>query len=391
MTARRIRVLQVITRLVTRGVPRHVLNLATHLDPERFDVEVLAGEGLESEGSLWPEALSKGVVTHRLTALQREINPRKDMAALWGISRTIRRGSFDVIHTHISKAGILGRLAANWAGIPTVHTYHGNVEELERSSPSGRAYLACERRAARSTTALLAISEGVREHLLRLKIGRPEQYRVVPNGIDVSAFAAQTNTPSIHRVWRQGTHPTIGCVGSLTREKGVDVLLQAVPRIAERFQDLSVVIVGDGPLRNELERQARTLGIEAHVTFVGVSEDVRSWLSKFDVSVVSSRREGQSIALVEAMASGNPVVATRVGGVPEVLDNGAYGVLVEPEDPEALATAINLLLADVGLRQGLGKLGRQAVERNYSVQRMTKQVAQVYEEVCATAQRPEEG
>ena len=369
-----------VTRLVARGVPRHVLDLAIHLDRERFEVEVLAGIGLESEGSLWEEASANQVVTHRLDHLQRKVNPPRDMAALVGISHRIQCGRYDLIHTHISKAGILGRLAAKWARVPCVHTYHGNVGELETRTPVSRAYLACERWAARSSTALLAVSNDVRDHLLELGIGHREQYRIVPNGIDMSRFSA--GHQGIPR--SQVAYPTIGCVCSLTPEKGVDVLLRAVPRIAERFPDLKVCIVGDGPLRAELEDQARDLGVSERVRFTGVTSDVQSWLATFDVFVSCSRREGQGKALMEAMAMGIVAVATRVGGVPELIRDGVHGVLVDSEDSAGLADALNSLLGDADRRRVLGDEGRCIVEKGYSMERMVDEMAGVYEAVAPT-------
>jgi glycosyltransferase involved in cell wall biosynthesis len=374
---RKIRVLQVVTRLVARGVPRHVLDLATHLDPERFEVEVLAGQGLSSEGSLWPEAEHSGIVTHRLNSLQREVNPLKDTAALLGIMRRLRAGRYDVVHTHISKAGILGRLAAKWAGIPCVHTYHGNVGELESNSFASRLYLAIEQWAARSSSALLAVSDEVRDHLLRLGVGRAEQYQVVPNGIDLSKFCLTQDDVAQDR----SKSPSIGCVCSLTHEKGVDILLESIPQIIRQFPDLRVFVVGDGPLRAELEGRARDLGVNESVTFAGVTSDVPSWLSQFDVFALPSRREGHPIALLEAMAMGVAVVATRVGGVPELVKDGVHGLLVETEDSDRLAEALITLLTDAERRRVLAEVGMLMVREQYGLERMAEQVAAAYNDV----------
>jgi len=366
-----------VTRLVVRGVPRHVVDLASHLDPARFEVEILAGRGEPGEGSLWEEAAARGLVTHRVEALQRAAHPVRDVLALAALYRRIKQGHYDVVHTHISKAGVLGRLAAKWAAAPAiVHTYHGKVEELEGGSPASRVYVACERRVARAAHALIGVSEAIEEHLLGMGVGTAEQYRVIPNGIDLEWFGPEAEWPR-----PEGLHgqPLIGCVCSLTREKGVDVLLRAMGPLVQSYPQLQLCVVGDGPLRAELEREARQLGVGEHVVFAGIAPDVRPWLAAFDLFVLPSRTEGTPRALLEAMAMGTAVVATRTGGTPEIVENGVTGVLVEPEDASDLGRGIGGMLGDATRREALAEAGHERVQTGFGLGGMVEGVSAVYE------------
>lgn len=377
-----VRVLQIVTRLAVRGVPRHVIELAAGLNRERFAVEVLAGRSEPGEGELWTEAEERGLKTWFVPALQRAVNPVADASAYTMLSRRIRQGQYDIVHTHISKAGILGRLAARRGDVPVVvHTYHGRVQELQGRSLKSRFFRACEQRAARWSQLLIAVSQATVGQCLDGGIGRIDQYRVIHNGIDLPRFLD----------YREGMRPfagpagapVVGAVGSLTAEKGVDVLLQTMPGLLGRYPRLQLCVVGDGPLRSQLQKMARELGIGEQVHFPGIVADVRTWLAHFDVLVAPSRREGLPTVLLEAMALGRPVVASRVGGIPEIVTDGVSGLLVPADVPDELGQAIDLLLRDKGKRLGMGQAGRERVVERFGLEEMLRQTESAYEELLA--------
>ena len=375
---RKIRVLQIVTRLVVRGVPRHVLDLATHLDRDRFEVEVLAGRGEPNEGSLWEEAWDRGVVTHKVEALQRAVNPITDLRAYRAIFKRIRKGRYDVVHTHISKAGVIGRLAASRVGgAAIVHTYHGNIEELERKTLVSRAYLKFEQLAADVSDALIAVSGDVMTKTCGMGIGAREQFRVIPNGIDLAEFDP---TRDWGRPDGLSGKPIIGMIGSLTPEKGVDVLLEAMPAVVKQIPTVQLSILGDGMLKGELQGQAERLEIAPNVHFAGAVSDVRSWLAAFDLLVLASRREGMGRVLMEAMAMGVPVIGTRVGGIPEVIEDGVNGRLVDSEDSPALSATILELLSDPETCQGQIREGMRSI-REFGIERVGGEIGKVYEQL----------
>mgnify|MGYP003733864647 CR=1 FL=1 len=257
----RIRVLQIITRLAARGAPRHVLDLALRIDSERFDVSILTGTPEPDEGDLLDEARRRGLCVDVIAQMCRPVRPIQDLVALYKIFRFIRRGRYSVVHTHISKAGILGRIAAWLARTPVVlHTYHGPVEEL-----SNPVLLAVERWVARRTDILIAVSPGVVEHQLALRLGRAEQYEVIPNGIDHEWYQSSTGQVDALRA-SLGGQPVIGTIGSLTAEKGTEGLINAAATLREGFPELRVCIVGDGH---------RSQGTTAERVFPDVRDAVR--------------------------------------------------------------------------------------------------------------------
>jgi len=357
-------------------VPRHVLDIALHLDPERFEVEVLAGSGELWEGSLWEEAEQQGVVTHRIESLQRAVHPVKDAVSFWKLYRKMRQGRYDVVHTHISKAGFLGRLAARCASVPVVvHTYHGRIEELDSGTVRGWVLRACERIAAAVSDALVAVSAAEIRQKLAVGIGCGEQYQVIHAGIDLRRYDSEQD-------WQRPAavtgDPVIGTIGTLTHEKGIDSLINALPTVVARHPGLQLCIVGAGPMESRLRELAERTGVESAIHFAGVVEDVRPWLSAFDLLVQPSRSEGLALAVLEAMAMGVAVLATDVGGMAEAVEDGVNGMLVPAGDTEQLAEALSTSLSDRSRLKKLGQAGATSV-RSFSLECSLKELGALYE------------
>ena len=374
----RIRVLHIVTRLAVRGVPRHVLDMASGLDRERFEVEVLTGSIEKGEGDLSAQVRERGLVLHRVPSLQREIDLFRDIRAQRSIFRIVANGSYDIVHTHISKAGILGRLAARWAKVPVVlHTYHGLVDEVISSSIKGEIFRFCERRAAGWSDALVAVSGHVARQWQDISVGMGEQYRVVPNGIDTDYFARAEGLALTG-------DPRLVVVASLTREKGIDVLLRAMSSVIAEFPGSELYVVGDGPLRSSLEGLASELNLHSGVHFVGIQSDVRPYLAACDLALLPSLREGFGLVAVEAMAVGRAVVASHTGGIPEVVIAGETGLLVPPGDDQALADAVISLLKNPERRREMARAGSIRAERDFSLERALASLQALYEELLAT-------
>jgi glycosyltransferase involved in cell wall biosynthesis len=376
-------VLQIVTRLVVGGAPRHVVQLAAGLDPGRYQVEILAGREEAGETPIWDEAKRLGLKTVRLEALRRPLSPLDDWAAYRQIYRHISDGGFDIVHTHISKAGILGRLAARRAGVPVVvHTYHGVAEEVRGSSWRSQALRWAESRAAKASDALLAVSHEAALELQHAGVGLAGQYRIIGNGIDIERFRPLT-VPALTTDQLAGVPegvPVVGTAARLGPEKGIEVLLQAVPFLSRDFPQLRVCIFGDGSERERLEKEAADLGLGERVFFGGNITDVRPWLARFDAVVLPSRTEGLSSLVLEALAMERPVVASRVGGIPTVVLDGETGVLVPPGDPQALAAGLAKVLTDPDRARAWGVAGRRLVEAEFSLDHMVHRVEAVYQE-----------
>ena len=374
------KVVHVITRLTLGGSTENTVLSVASLAGAGHDCLLVAGAE-QSEPAVVGAARARGCRVELMRSLVRQPSPIRDVRALVGLVRLFRRERPHLVHTHTSKAGFLGRLAARLAGVPrVVHTPHGHVFYGGYYGPAlTAAFVWLERLTARWTDRIVVLTErGAEEHLAR-GIGRPQQYVPIPSGVDTGALRARAPAREAARV-RLGLSraaPIVAGIGRLVPIKGFDVLVASLPKVRARVPAASVLLVGDGPERRALEARARALGVSAHVCVTGVPEDVVPYVVAADVVAVPSRNEGMGRVLVEALAPGVPVVATRVGGIPSVLDGGRYGVLVPPDDPAALADALIELLSDPVRRAELGQAGRARAEE-FTVEVMTTRIADVY-------------
>ncbi len=370
------RVLHVITRLVVGGAQENTLLTVRGLQARGYHVELAAGPQTGPEGSL---AVPEGIPFHLVPTLVREVRPLADLRALWDLYRLMRRG-YDLVHTHTSKAGVLGRIAARLARVPVmVHTPHGHVYHGYGGRLRSYLFACAERMLARWTHALVALTDSERQEHLRERVGRPEQWRVIPSGIEVERY----RVPSPLRRTDLGLPEEaflVGCVARLVEVKGVDDAIEATARMVRLDQRVRLVLVGDGPLRARLEEQAARCGIGDRVHFLGVRRDVPHLLPLFDVLVLPSRNEGMGRVLLEAAAAGVPVVATRVGGAQDVVREGETGLLVPASDPPALAAAVACLAADAERRRQMACAARAWVGEKWSAESMVRDLEAAYRE-----------
>jgi glycosyltransferase involved in cell wall biosynthesis len=336
-----------------------------------------AGRPAPSEGELTDEA----VHVHHLP-LVRPVRPASDARSFVAVRRLLRATRPRVLHTHMAKAGTVGRLAALSVrtGRPRlVHTYHGHVLDGYFGRATQRTFIEVERRLARRTDVLIAISPEVRDELLDLGIGRADQYRVISFGLELDPFRLVDGPRGDLRA-QLGLDPHIplvGVVGRLVPIKAVDVLIKAMTRLP----DVHLAVLGDGDQRSELEALATKLDIAHRVHFTGWWRDIASAMSDFDIVALSSNNEGTPVALIEALAAARPVVATDVGGVRHVVHDGDNGLLVPAGDPDALARALDTLLKDPGLRRRFGLAGRDRAVTQFGSARFVAEMAQLYDEL----------
>jgi len=370
-----IRVLHIITRLDVGGSTENTVISVTRMPRPEFVCSLISGQTTDPPPGV-AESLSRaGVPWIQLRHLRRPVNPIADCRVLWQLRRAIRQMGADIVHTHSSKAGFLGRLAARAAGVPhIVHTPHGHVFEGYFSPVTTRAFTALERLAALWTDRIITLSDSEAQDHLRLRIGRPGQFVTIPSGVDLD-----TVRPASPAFLVSG-RPVIGTVARLVPVKGLQHLIDAAPEILRRCPDARFLLVGDGEMRPALQAQADALGLSDRIVFTGFREDIPALIAGMDVFVLPSINEGMGRVLVMAMALGKPIVATRVGGVAELLGDGEAGLLVPPRDPAALAEATTALLQDATRASALAEAGRRRAPR-YSADAMLAALAKVYREV----------
>ncbi len=379
---RRIRVLHVITRMVLGGAQENTLLTATRLDRARYDVTLASGPTAGPEGTLEPRIPST-LPFVRVPELVRDPHPAKDPVALLRLYRLMRRGRFDIVHTHTTKAGLLGRIAAAWARVPViVHTPHGHAFHDYLGARGSAALCAVERVLARRTTRIICLTDAERDDHLRLRIGAPERFTVIHSGVDLDRFRPGQGAGE-HARRKLGLAPgvpLIGCVARLVPVKGVQYLLEAMPAVRAAVPGATAVFVGDGPLRPALEARAAARGLQSGAVFLGLRDDVAELLAAFDVVVLPSLNEGMGRAAVEALAAGRPVVASRISGIQDVVADGETGLLVPPQDPAALAAALIRCLRDPALRARFGQRGPASVGR-FGAQAMLDGIDTLYQEL----------
>ncbi|MGH7331322.1 MAG: glycosyltransferase family 4 protein [Candidatus Rokuibacteriota bacterium] len=380
----RIRVLRVVARLNVGGPAMHVTLLTERLDSARYDSLLVAGTAAPSEGdylTLRGRPLER---LHMIPALGREIQGVQDLRALVALLALVLRFRPHIVHTHAAKAGTLGRLAALVGRVPIiVHTYHGHVFRGYFSPRRTRAFLTIERWLARRTNRLLAVSETVRSELLTLGIGTPKRLTVMPLGLDLGPFRDCDQGRGFLRAELAvgDAVPLVGIVARLVPIKAHEMFLEAAAVVARRLPDCRFVVVGDGERRAELETLARNLGLGERVRFLGWRKDLDRIYADLDLVVLSSRNEGLPVSLIEAMAAGRPVVATRVGGAPDLVEDGVGGYLVASGDVAEMATAIHALLRDPERRRAMGEAGRKRVVPAFAADRLLADMQRLYAEL----------
>lgn len=367
-------VVRLITRLNIGGPARQALLLTKEL-ADRWPTMLLAGKPTPDEGEL----TDPRVHVHRVP-LVRRVDPVHDLQALRRVSSLLRTARPKIVHTHMAKAGMIGRLAARRLHVRTIHTYHGHVHQGYFNPPVQRLFLEIERHLARHTDILIAISPEIREELLELRIGRPDQYRVIPLGFDLTSHLAVSGASGRLRdeLGLAPNVPLIGIVGRLVDIKDVGTMLRALART----NGVHLAVIGDGDSRAALEREARDLGIAARTHFTGWWHDIPAAMSDLDIVALTSRNEGTPVSLIEALACERPVVATDVGGVRFVVRDGETGLLCRPQDPAAFAGAIQRLFEQPDFARRLAIAGRASVRSRFHKDRLLSDISAVYEELA---------
>lgn len=376
------RVLHLITRLDRGGSADNTLLSCLGLDDIGWDVTLAYGRTTDPSPVLAEVERRESIRRVVIPRLVRPVDPLADTLAYRAVRRLLDRGEYDIVHTHSSKAGMLGRRAARDAGARVVHTPHGHVFEGYFGSLGSAMCVRLERIAARWCERIVVLTDRGREEHLQRDVGQREQFVTIHSGVRLAPF--RNGMPGRAAARRTAGLPqeafVVGCVARLTPVKGQAVLLRAMAELCARFPALRLLLVGDGEDRVALQARARRSDLGGKVIFAGAGADVRTSLAAMDLFVLPSLNEGQGRAVVEAMAAGLPVVASRVGGLREVLDDGRAGSLVSPGDPTDLAAAIEELMTVPHRAATLAQAGRLRAAR-YDDRTMVDRISTLYQEL----------
>jgi len=383
---RSLKILRIITRLNVGGPAQHAVFLTVGLNNSHLQSKLVFGAVNQSEGDMSYLARGNGIAFTEIGALKNEAGFLGNLRAFLQLYRLILREKPDLVHLHLLKARFLGGLAAKAAGVPLVlETLHGDLFTDYYGYFKTQAILMAECLLGHLIMdKVIAISERVKENVLRFHVAPAQKVKVIPLGLDLEKFAHhQLPAGELRKELRiQRDQMLVGMVGRMVPIKGHCYFLQAAREILQVYLKVRFVLVGDGDLRRNLELECQQLGISESVSFLGWQRDLSKIYADLDVVVLSSLNEGTPISLIEAMASGKGVVATEVGGVPDVIEDGVTGLLVPPKDPKALADAILRLLNDGDLRRSLGERARVSVFPKYDVSRLIEDMKNLYVNLC---------
>jgi glycosyltransferase involved in cell wall biosynthesis len=376
---RPIRLLYLIVDLPVGGAEIHLLNLIRNLDRDRYSPVVLC---IGKNGPIGEEIAKEGVPVKEL-GLLRKGGP--DPGIVRSLREFFRKEKISLVHSHLYHANYYGRLASFREGIPAVCTIHNTY-----ASPKLHRRL-INRWLARKTARMIAVSVPVRDDILRYDGVDPSKVVIIPNGVDPDRFDIPlTRVEARERLGIPADHFLIGTVGRLEEQKGLQYLLDAVRILREGGKKAYLLMAGSGREEIRLREQAIRGGIEDAVFFLGARTDVPELYRAMDVFALSSLWEGGPITLLEAMASGIPVVATPVGFVPEILRDGVNGLLVPLRDPVILGEALWRVREDPAWAEAMGREGRESVRCGYTHRHLVEKVMAVYEEVLSDVSPPGE-
>ncbi len=379
-----VRVLHIITRMIVGGAQENTLLSVVGLDamPE-YEVDFISGIDKGKEGEL----LSQARETTNLIVVPemgRSINPFSDLVAFWKLYKRIKEGRYHIVHTHSSKAGVLGRLAAWLAGTPIiVHTLHSLVFHDYQPWLVNRAWWLAKKICEPVTDFYISVSEIIVKKALAAGIAEPDRYRTIYSGMELDWFLnAKFDADRVREEFGIPLDaPVVGKIARLFPLKGHDELMDAAPEIVRRVPGVRFFLIGDGILLEHLQERARGYGILENFVFAGLisRERIPEMISAMDIVVHTSLREGLARVLPQSLAMGKPCISFDIDGAPEVVIDDKTGYLVKAFDNTALADRIAHLLEDPELRKRLGENGRAHVDPNFRTEKMVADISDVYQ------------
>jgi glycosyltransferase involved in cell wall biosynthesis len=382
-----VRVAHIVTRLALGGADENTLFTVNGLDPARFQTVLVVGSGSD------PAMLAR-VAPHveviEVPDLIREISPPRDFRAFFHLRRLLRDGGFGIVHTHMSKAGVLGRLAARSAGVPVVvHTLHGSAFHDHVGPVRYALYWTLEKVTAPMTHRIVSVGDDLRRRYLGAGIGSAAQYRVIRSGMPLRQFEAAADLSFERRQEIRASlgvppgAPLVGKVARLEEPKGHRFFLQMAERLSEAWPDAHFVAIGTGDLLEALREETRRRGVADRVHFAGYRDDIAEVLAALDVLVLTSLWEGLPRVLVQAAATGVPSVTFDVEGAHEIVRDGQTGYVVPSKNVTVLADRVADLLADPTRARAMGQAGRSMVHDGWTIETMVAEIDALYEELWA--------
>jgi len=385
-----VRVAHIITRLIIGGAQENTLyNVDDQHHIHGDEVCLITGPGLGPEGSLEQRALDRGLDLRILPEMRRNLHPWRDTRCYFALKRMLKEYRPDIVHTHSSKGGILGRRAAWTLGIPAVHTIHGASFHYGQSAVLHRGYIVAERLADKWCRHFISVCDAMSRQYLKAGIGSPDKFTTIYSGMDVGQFVEPLRDPAVLRkeLGIATDDIVVGKIARLFNLKGHEYLIEAAPAIVAAIPNVKFLLLGDGILYDRHVARIAELNLTPHFVFTGLipTNQVGDYMHAMDLVVHTSVWEGLARVLPQALIAGKPVVSFDIDGAPEVCVNGETGLLVPPRSVEELASAVIQLCLDRELRQRLGSAGRHRFTDLFRHETMTQLIRDVYEQALSNS------
>ncbi len=387
---RKYRVLHIITRLAYGGADENTIYTVNGLDREYYVIDLMIGEENKEE-MLADFELKEGITLIRIPGLVRDLSPVKDLKALWNIYKVIKRNKYHIVHTHIAKAGVLGRIAARLAGVPIIiHGIHGTTFPRTIHPLKQLLFKNIEQICGKFTDFFIPVGEDMKQKYINAGIGDARKYRTIYSGMELERFwqAGNYSKERLTQLKRElgikEQEIVIGNVSKLQERKGFDYYLEVAKIIATEYEQVRFLIVGNGPHEQQIKEKCRELGLNNRVIFTGYRPDVEDMFAIMDIKVLTSLWEGLPRVLVQAAAVGKPIVSFTVDGAWEIVQNGINGYLVSLRDVEAMVAKIKYLIENRELREEMGKKSTELVSEAWDYKKMVKEIEGVYQEVISS-------
>lgn len=384
MNPRKIKIINIITRLELGGPPILVLDIIQHLSKERFESSIATGITIDSKYDMIGFARDRHIRVFAMPSLVRNVHPLKDIISLTKLFLLLKKEKYDIVHCHTSKGGFIGRLAAKLAGSKIIiYSPHGDIFEGYFCKLVTKLFILLEKFAARFTDKIINLTTIEIEKFLEHGIGTRQQLKHIYNGINIKYYerAIASNLKKRKEFGLSKDDFVCATVGRLVPVKGHTYLIKAIQKVVNVIPEAKFLFVGDGELKSELLEEIKSLGLQENVFLLGARRDIATTLSCINIFLLPSINEGFGMVLIEAMAAKKPVIATNVGGIPEVVIDGKTGLLVPPKDPEAFSSAIIKLYNNPELSNRMGLAGYRRAKNVFSIEVTVRELGNLYSEL----------
>lgn len=371
----KIKILQIATVSSWGGAPQVVFDLVKNLDKNKFSVELACGTG---KG--WEKMKETGVKIYPLPNMRREIDPIRDLKTIWTIYRIIKKGNYNIVHCHSTKAGLVGRIAAKLAGTKRIYfTVHGWGFYNSEYKWAQKMLVSLEKIIARMTSKIICVSRNDLDEGIKNKITQKDRMGVIYNGIDFKNYVDRQGSRQIFGL--EESVIVFGFVARLANQKNPQLFLKAAEKIVKKCDNANFIIIGDGPLMAECRKLSSEMNLDNKIKFLGELPNVKAkqLMSGFDVFVLSSRFEGLPLTVIEAMFAGLPIIAGNVGGIPELISDSKNGFLVNAGSVDELVQKMEYFIENPDQAISMGREGKKIAQEKFTLEKMVANYQNLYQ------------